>query len=374
MANLYDYIKEYGKNDFDKTPLNDIDHMVFCSMAYVDLKPFMPRKRFESITLEELGKRYFYKFSKKDHRYNIAAQVNGIKTFKAIYKMKRYKDIEIYNYRSKENDSKQFCAMTMRFHGYTYVLFEGTNHLLSGWEEDFKMSYSFPVPSHKESIRYLNRAIRRGDENIIVCGHSKGGNLALVSSMYCHEYIKRRIKKIYNLDGPGLREKQFNTNRYKEISDRLVSIVPNYSVIGTLLKTEEYKVVKSPRVTIMSHDLATWEVKGTHIVKTKLSKFSEKFDNYMDDFVKINGDKMMKKYVKVIFGLLREAGIDSLEKINAAKLKGTIKLIKVTQEFDEDTKKMAIDFMNFMLKNYSMAAYDKIKKMIPKAKKDKVRV
>ena len=374
MANLYDYIKQYGNDDFDKTPLNDIDHMVFCSMAYVDLKQYMPKKRFETITLGEVSKKYFDNYKKKDHKYNISAHVHGIKTLKAIKSKKRYKNIEIYNYRSKENDSKQFCAMTMRFHGYTYVLFEGTNHLLSGWEEDFKMSYSFPVPSHKEAIRYLNRTIKRSDENIIVCGHSKGGNLALVSSMYCHEFIKRRIKKIYNLDGPGLREKQFNTKRYEEISDRLVTIVPNYSVIGTLLKSDEYKVVKSPRVTIMSHDLASWEIKGTHIVKTKLSKFSEKFDKYMDDFVKINGDKMMKKYVKVIFGLLRQAGIDSLEKINAAKLRGTIKLIKITTEFDDDTKKMAIDFMNFMLKNYSMAAYDKVKTWIPKVKKEKVKV
>ena len=38
-----------------------------------------------------------------------------------------------------------------------YVSFEGTDHLIGGWKEDFMMSYMFPIPSQKMAISYVNR-------------------------------------------------------------------------------------------------------------------------------------------------------------------------------------------------------------------------
>ena len=327
----------------------------------------MPKKRFERIILGEVGQKYFNNYSKRKHKNIIAAHLHGIKTFRAIRNTKRYKDIEIYNYVYKKSKAKQFCAMTLSLkEDLTYVLFEGTDHLLSGWEEDFRMSYSFPVPAQKDAIRYLNRTIKLKDKNVIIGGHSKGGNLALVSAMYSHVFIKKKIRTIYNLDGPGVRDKQYDTSKYRSIKDKLISIIPNYSFVGTLLRCPEYRVVKAPRVTLFSHDLATWEVEDDHIKETKLSSFSKKFDEYMDNFVKVNGDKKLKQYVKSIFDILKKERIKSLEQINAAKFKSIIALIKRSNDLDDDTKKMATDFMKFLVKNYSDTAKEKVKGMIPK--------
>lgn len=367
MANLFDYIKKYGTKTFDEVPFNEVDNLILCSLSYVDIKKYMPKKKFSEITLKEVGNLYFNKFKKRKYKNNIIALDKGIKTFRSIRNTKRFRNIKLYNYVYKANKSKQFCAMTIKLKDdLTYVLYEGTDHLISGWEEDFKMSYMFPVPAQKDAIRYLNRTIRKSDYNIIVGGHSKGGNLALVASMYTHNYIRKRIRKIYNNDGPGLRNKQFLSEKYKNISYKLINIIPNYSIVGLLLMHDDLKIVKSPRITILSHDLTTWEVKNTNLLETKLSAFSNKFDLYMKDFLKKHSDYELKKYVKALFDILRRLNIDNLEDIKAYKLKNMKKIVKEAQNLDSDTKEILIEFANFMLKNYSEDAKEKIKKELNK--------
>lgn len=367
MANLFDYIKEYGTKTFDEVPFNEVDNLILCSLSYVDIKKYMPKKRFSEITLKEVGNLYFNKFKKRRYKNDIIALDKGIKTFRSIRNTKRFRNIKLYNYIYKANKNKQFCAMTIKLKDdLTYVLYEGTDHLISGWEEDFKMSYMFPVPAQKDAIRYLNRTIRKSDYNIIVGGHSKGGNLALVASMYTHNYIRKRIRKIYNNDGPGLRDKQFLSERYKNISYKLINIIPNYSIVGLLLRHDDFKIVKSPRITILSHDLTTWEVKDTNLLETKLSAFSQKFDLYMKEFLEKHSDYELKKYVKALFDILRKLNIDNLEDIKAYKLKNMKKIVKEAQNLDSDTKEILIEFANFMLKNYSEDAKEKIKKELKK--------
>lgn len=367
MANLFDYIKEYGTKTFDEVPFNEVDNLILCSLSYVDIKKYMPKKRFSEITLKEVGNLYFNKFKKRRYKNDIIALDKGIKTFRSIRNTKRFRNIKLYNYIYKANKNKQFCAMTIKLKDdLTYVLYEGTDHLISGWEEDFKMSYMFPVPAQKDAIRYLNRTIRKKDYNIIVGGHSKGGNLALVASMYAHNYIRKRIRKIYNNDGPGLRDKQFLSERYKNISYKLINIIPNYSIVGLLLRHDDFKIVKSPRITILSHDLTTWEVKDTNLLETKLSAFSQKFDLYMKEFLEKHSDYELKKYVKALFDILRKLNIDNLEDIKAYKLKNMKKIVKEAQNLDSDTKEILIEFANFMLKNYSEDAKEKIKKELKK--------
>ena len=43
MANLYNYIKKYGKYSFEEVPFNEVDSIVFSSFSYVDLKKYMPK-------------------------------------------------------------------------------------------------------------------------------------------------------------------------------------------------------------------------------------------------------------------------------------------------------------------------------------------
>ena len=97
------------------------------------------------------------------------------------------------------------------------------------------MSYMFPVSSQKRAIDYVNKHFFFRRKNIILGGHSKGGNLAMVAAMYANFLVKDKIVSIYNNDGPGLLEEQYDSKYYKSIEDRLVNIIPSDSVVGLLL-------------------------------------------------------------------------------------------------------------------------------------------
>ena len=149
---------------------------------------------------------------------------------------------------------------------FIYVSYEGTDHLLSGWKEDFELAYKFPIESQKYAIEYLNKTIGFFDKNIVIGGHSKGGNLALVASMYAKKSIKKKIIKIYSNDGPGLRKKEIESKEYKSIEEKYIHIIPNYSVVGLLLRhTSNYKVIKSTRKDLMAHSIMTWQINNTEL-------------------------------------------------------------------------------------------------------------
>ena len=54
-------------------------------------------------------------------------------------------------------------------------------------------------------------------EKLIVGGHSKGGNLAVYSAVFCKDSVKNRIERVINADGPGFDKSVILTDNYKKI-------------------------------------------------------------------------------------------------------------------------------------------------------------
>ena len=257
---IFDYIKKYGCYSFDEMGFNVIDNFIFSALAYSDLGEYVSGNRFDKRTISEVGKAFFKDFDKK--RKNITAVRVGIKVLREIMSTRRYGKLYLYNYSYIGDDRQQFCAITIEINKkLVYVSYEGTDALISGWHEDFEMSYKFPVLSHRRAIDYLNRHFLFNNKDIILGGHSKGGNLAMVAGMYANFWVKDRIVKIYVNDGPGLRKKEIKSKCFKSIEHKLVSIIPNYSIVGLLFRhSDNYRVIKSTKKGIYAHDMATWIV------------------------------------------------------------------------------------------------------------------
>ena len=75
-----------------------------------------------------------------------------------------------------------------------FVAFEGTDDSMVGWHEDFDMMHTFPIPSQKLAMEYLNQVITRKYHRVYVGGHSKGGNLAMTACMYLPFWKQHKVK------------------------------------------------------------------------------------------------------------------------------------------------------------------------------------
>ncbi len=122
---------------------------------------------------------------------------------------------------------------------------------------------------------------RKKNLRIYLGGHSKGGNLAVYAAMTCEDAIKRRIGKIYNMDGPGFRPDFMSTLDYAGIKDKILKILPDESFVGMLMEQNaDYEVIKSDKIGTQQHICFSWIVEGDHFERSEkqIPKRKELYD------------------------------------------------------------------------------------------------
>jgi len=358
--NIYSYVDKYGKYTFEEEPFNEVDNLVFASLSYLNLKGIVSKNK---VSLNEVGKQYFEIHPGKPRETFIVKK--AIKLLRYIKDTKRYKDLFLYNYVYKKGKEEQFCAVTIEINKkLVYVSFEGTDHLISGWREDFMLTYKFPVKSQIRAINYINRYFLFSSKRIILGGHSKGGNLALVAGMYANNFIKRKIINIYNNDGPGLLKEQFESDNYNSIKDKLIHIIPSYSVVGLLLHhSNNYITVRTLKKGLFSHDLFTWVVEKNKFMRKELDHFNRSLSIEIIEWLNKYELSERERFVKAMFDIFDRSGIQStLDVIENKKL--IINFINKSKEVTEIDKQMLKDFINMIIKCFTDVKKQEIKTFI----------
>ena len=345
--NIYNYVKYYGDYSFLEKEFNEVDNLVFSCLSYVDLNNIVSKSKNE-ITIEEAYKIFEKKY--KPRKHELIAIKNANKLFPKLANSNRYKNIKMKNYVYVGNNKSQFSAITFVIDENTYyVAFEGTDSLVSGWKEDFKMAYIFPVKAHVLAINYLNKYFTFKRVNLMVGGHSKGGNLALVSSMYCSMFVRSKLTKIYNNDGQGLLKKQIESNKYKRIKSKYIHIIPNHSLVGLFLRHKNDYVIKSNKTGFFAHDLITWQINYDHFVKDKLSRSSKIFDKGFTKWLDKYNKKERELFVNSIFDILKDNKIDDITKLKQNKYL-ILNIVKQSRHINPIAKEMTIELFKILSK------------------------
>ena len=335
MATIKEYLKYYKILSFKECKLNINDVLLFTELSYIDWHNIVPEDK-STITLKDA----FTKYQKTKNIHLSTFMKENIENIKDIYTSTRYKDILLSNYKEFVDNEKQFGALKINFDDKVFISYKGTNGTVIGWKEDFTLGYQFPIISQEYAIKYLNEVITTEDKEVFVGGHSKGGNLAMTASMYCSDVIYKKIISIYNLDGPGFREKDKNDN-FKKILPKLQIYVPEDSIIGMLLyTTNNKKIVKTNTSGILEHDINTWLCFGEFLEKGKQSKLSIKIDNRIKAWNKNYKDEDIEKMIISVFNVFEKNNIKSFNELKKLKLNQILNLINEIKDIDEDTKKL----------------------------------
>lgn len=343
MGNINSYIKKFGNKSFFEVPFNEIDNLILCSLSYLDFQDIVPGNR-KFITLNEAGNKFLRIHSIDEYCKYCIPEKDAHIILSEIVDTKRYGNLLLYNYVYINDDETQFGALAIKSTGhFTYISFEGTDHLVSGWKEDFTMGFTKLIPSQILAIEYLNNVVKWYDKNVIVGGHSKGGNLAVISSLYAKKFVKKKIKKIYNNDGPGLKLSQLEDINYQKIKDKYIHIIPNYSYVGILLRSEKYKIVKTSKMNMASHSMMTWQITNKRLVECSLSKVSKSLQKTILQWLNSHTYDEREKMVAPVFNLLENSGISS--KCDLSDVKKIIKVITGVKNVDQETKDLLINFL-----------------------------
>ena len=326
MANISDYLDWRGDISLEKDPFNEVDNLVLAQLAYTDFDGIVPGvgQGMDGITIQEAHDTFFSIYSEKE----IMARVSTTKVapflMHKMVKAERFKNMRLMNYINEidEENQTQFSAVSFLLDNDTiYVAYRGTDNTIVGWKEDFNMSFLYQTPGQIRAAQYLNDCYRFAEYPLIVGGHSKGGNFAVYASAFCKRSVQDRIVRVYSNDGPGFLPEITSQESYRRITERVVSTIPESSIVGMLLENDlHHRVVKSSQTGAMQHDAMSWKVRGNHFVfADNLSESSVMLDRTLKNWIYGLEADEREEFVNILFGTLQSTGASTLDELTANK-------------------------------------------------------
>ena len=366
MPNILDYVDWRGDITFDKSPFNDIDNLIFTQLSYINFDGIVPSfNENGSIKLSYAADRFFHVHGEKNIDMGILIPDSIITLLKKVSCAPRFKDLALTKYINKINyeNPQQFSAVTTLLgDGSFHIAFRGTDDTIVGWKEDFNMGFMSAVPSQLDAVKYVNSVADEIDGKIIIGGHSKGGNLAVYSAVYCSDNIKNRIITVYNNDGPGFSKKILDSDEYAEVSDKIKTIIPESSVVGILLEHEEkFIIVKSTQKGLLQHDAFSWELIGTQFLAAEeRTQYSEISDAALKTWLSQMDTEERTLFVDTLFDILQSTDAKTLMDLNANKLETAMSLMKTIKNLDDDKKAGMNKILGELFKDNVMAAVNTV--------------
>lgn len=343
MGNIMDYISWRGDLSFEQSQFNEVDNLILACFSYVNLDGISAVAKQKGIGLKKLTKEFMKLHTMKeleaDKSFIRLAPFMMMEMAKSV----RFGKCVVRNY---VNDivteaEQQFAAMEIVLEdGTSYVSFRGTDDTIIGWKEDFNLSTGV-VPAQKRAIEYLQKISEHTDGMLRVGGHSKGGNLAIYGSVMCKS-AHEKILEIYSNDGPGFSREFQELSEMKEMMPKIIRIIPEYSIIGTLLEHEkEPVIVASSSKGLLQHDGFSWEVQGPALVRRdSLNKTALRFIEILHKWIDGMDTEQKRLLIEDLFATLQASGYENLSEVQSGGLKSLAAMVKRVEKFAPESRGM----------------------------------
>ena len=349
MKNMLDYMKEFGHLSFEERAFSEIDALVLTELEYLPLEKVVPSDENGEnfVTVKEIAE-YMKEHKKQlfdenpmmvtEERHEVSQVIAEAPRFQSL---KFFGAVSIWD----KDTTKQFAAITVEVEpDVRLVIFRGTDDSLIGWKEDFLMTYSPLIAAQMDAKEYLAKQASLFDGDLMVSGHSKGGNLALYAAATQKEDVQLRIVDIFCFDSPGLYRSVVETKGYQNIVPLAMRYIPQDALVGLMLESEvPYVIVKSNAIGAMQHSAMTWGIEDGQFVKVeKLTKSSQLNDQTFKKWTETVSDEELELFWNVFFELLFTAGIETVNDLYGQFMHCVQEFLKATRKMDEEKRELLV--------------------------------
>ena len=235
------------------------------------------------------------------------------------------------------------------------------------------MAVRCPVPSQESAYRYVDSIMERSAgflsvssaPDIMIGGHSKGGNMAAYAAMLVAQHDieesceqarnlglmpalggtvagrNGRIPRIYSHDGPGLPQAMVDGQAYRAISGRIDKTVPESSIVGMLLQTSaHYTVVKADAIGIMQHMGNSWQVaeNGDFEQVDELTAGAQLIKRTLDGWLDTVSQEQRERAIDQIYGIFAAAGYGNIADLVEHWTDSLPKIVEAARNTDRETR------------------------------------
>lgn len=323
MYHYMDYLAWRGDLPVAQAPFCEVDYMVMSRLAYVPFDGVVPQGfDVAPILLKDAVQQVIYRIEEDEARQEKEAAVEAF--LKQLADCPRYDEMKLCCYTDiyDEEIEEQFAAVTVLLpDGTVLVAYRGTDGTLIGWKEDFNMGFAKHVPAQQDAAYYLTETARRFPGGLRLTGHSKGGNLAMYAGAFCDGNARQRILAIRNFDGPGFNEQLAGSPEFSAVLDRTLTFLPQSSIVGLLLAhPERCEVVLSNGNGLFQHDLSTWAVDRSVLVRAKgLTEQSRKIDRTLKEWLSGLTNKQREALIDGVFEVLDASDAKTVDELWTGK-------------------------------------------------------
>ena len=346
MKNLFEYLDWRGDISFDRIEPVNADYAVFCSLSYIPFDGVVPdMDEGGFVPLGDAAGKVLKRMRKKgcDTKYHLPEDEQLLES---VGRTVRYGELKAGYYVNIFNPEKQeqFSAVTFLLpNGDIVVTFRGTDGTLIGWKEDFNMGFMDTLPSQEDAVRYIERLAQDNNGNIYLCGHSKGGNLAMYGAAFVTRDVQERIIAVRSLDGPGFKKKVADRRGFTRMTDRMETFMPQSSIVGLLLEhKEKNRIIHSFAKGRKQHDIYTWSIMGGDFdEEEELSESSVRVNKAINGWITGMSDEKRMILTDGIFEIVEATQAETLEELFEAKKMFAV--MKSLGRMDEEKKELIVE-------------------------------
>ncbi len=348
LGTILDYIDWRGDLSLEESPFCEVDNLIMTQLSFMELDKIADMEtRRQGIKLSEAVRLYLEKYNPEKYSMGVLIPEELPELFLKAANSRRFGDMRLFKYVSVLDTEyeTQFAALSIDLgDGSVYVAYRGTDDSIVGWKENFNMSFMEAIPAQRLALKYLEAVAEHSLYKLRVGGHSKGGNLAIYASANASKRIKKRIINVYNNDGPGFNKSLDDT----DISDKIITIVPSFSVVGLLLEHGKVdKVIKSTGGGVWQHDPCTWEVLGNSFVLSDgLARESGRIEKTLKACVAELSAEERRDMVEALYKVFTVNHAETLSDIAGGKME----FIRSLGKLDEKTRNIMISTGKLLLR------------------------
>jgi len=335
MSSLFRYIEACGSLSPSEAMLSGADFLLLSQLAYADFPESAATfgDALEgALLLPPIPLRFG--FEHKNDRRLIAETA----------KSRRFSALAFLGFREKfdAEGACQFAALALQWDEETAIVaFRGTDQSFAGWKENFMLAYRSPVPAQALAVSFVAEIAERFHGSLILCGHSKGGNLAVYAAAFSEAPVRRRVREVVSLDGPGLSPADARRAEFLEIRARVRVYIPRASLVGLLFENPPGSVYIRSRAPALQHYPYMWRIEGCDFVPVGApTRFNAYLARTLRRFVCGMPPEMREAYVEALFKVVSSAESESVPEMLKVWRKSVPRVLGATLGIDRETRRL----------------------------------
>lgn len=285
---------------------NEVDALIFAQLAYFPFETLLADYKMRRISVPE-----YAAVVMKQPEFITKYSADKQTFIKELAHCKRYTHCIMHDMQAISTTDTQWAAFEADIdrRGTSVIAMRGTDGTAVSWEEDFRLAHNvMGTGAQLASFRYLKESQAK---KMYLTGHSKGGNNVSSAYVMSNPYIRDKIVRIDNFDGPGVNP-EFAGNYadgYKELREKLNNFYPQDSIIGLLLQDNPGKTffIKSiiregygKNSILGHHDPFSFIINGNAFEKTNQSCVSRKLNRVLERVMEATTNKQRYCFVEFL--------------------------------------------------------------------------